>query len=168
MHSWAIQWLRLCLSMQGVQFRYLVREPRSHMPCGQKTKNIKQKQYCNKFNKDFKNCPHQKSLKKNLKENWLDLLAVQGTLKSLLQHYSSKTSILWYTAFFMVQLSHLFMTTGKTIALSWSSWQSHGHPPCGGGRREVGAGEGAGREDRVWHTCTPGLRQRQLVSNCVS
>ena len=38
------------------------------MPCGQKTKNIKQKQYCNKFNKDFKNCPHQKSLKKNLKK----------------------------------------------------------------------------------------------------
>ena len=100
--------------------------------------------------------------------DWFDLLAVQGTLKSLLQHHSSKASILWCTAFFMVQLSHLFMTTGKTIALSWSSWQSHGHPPCGGGRREVGAGEGAGREDRVWHTCTPGLRQRQLVSNCVS
>ena len=100
--------------------------------------------------------------------DWFDLLAVQGTLKSLLQPHSSKASILWCTAFFMVQLSHLFMTTGKTIALSWSSWQSHGHPPCGGGRREVGAGEGAGREDRVWHTCTPGLRQRQLVSNCVS
>ena len=100
--------------------------------------------------------------------DWFDLLAVQGTLKSLLQHHSSKASILWCTAVFMVQLSHLFMTTGKTIALSWSSWQSHGHPPCGGGRREVGAGEGAGREDRVWHTCTPGLRQRQLVSNCVS
>ena len=48
--------------------------------------------------------------------NWLDLLAVQGTLKSLLQHHSSKTSILWHSAFFIVQLSHPCMTTGKTIA----------------------------------------------------
>ena len=50
--------------------------------------------------------------------NWLDLLAVQGTLKSLLQHHSSKASILWYSTFFMVQLSHPYMTTGKTIALT--------------------------------------------------
>ena len=48
----------------------------------------------------------------------LDLLAVQGTLKSLLQHHSSKASILWHSAFFMVQISHLYMTTGKTIALT--------------------------------------------------
>ena len=48
---------------------------------------------------------------------WLDLLAVQGTLKSLLQHHSSKASILWHSDFFMVQLSHPYMTTGKTIAL---------------------------------------------------
>ena len=48
---------------------------------------------------------------------WLDLLAVQGTLKSLLQHHSSKASILWHSAFFIVQLSHPYMTTGKTIAL---------------------------------------------------
>ena len=48
--------------------------------------------------------------------DWLDLLAVQGTLKSFLQHHSSKASILWRSAFFMVQLSHLYMTTGKTIA----------------------------------------------------
>ena len=47
--------------------------------------------------------------------NWLDLLAVQGTLKSLLQHHSSKASVLWHSAFFMVQLSHPYMTTGKTI-----------------------------------------------------
>ena len=50
--------------------------------------------------------------------DWLDLLAVQGTLKSLLQHHSSKASILWCSAFFMVQLSHSYMTTGKTIALT--------------------------------------------------
>ena len=50
--------------------------------------------------------------------DWLDLLAVQGTLRSLLQHHSSKTSILWCSAFFMVQLSHPYMTTGKTIALT--------------------------------------------------
>ena len=49
---------------------------------------------------------------------WLDLLAVQRTLKSLLQHHSSKTSILWHSAFFIVQLSHPYMTTGKTIALT--------------------------------------------------
>ena len=50
--------------------------------------------------------------------DWLDLLAVQGTLKSLLQHHSSKASILWCSAFFTVQLSYPYMTTGKTIALT--------------------------------------------------
>src|SRR5574340_126084 len=50
--------------------------------------------------------------------DWLDLLAVQGTLKSLLQHHSSKASILWRSAFFIVQLSHPYMTPGKTIALT--------------------------------------------------
>ena len=50
--------------------------------------------------------------------DWLDLLAVQGTLRSLLQHHSSKASILWHSAFFTVQLSHPYMTTGKTIALT--------------------------------------------------
>ena len=50
--------------------------------------------------------------------DWLDLLAVQGTLKSLLQHQSSKASILWHSAFFIVQLSHSYMTTGKIIALT--------------------------------------------------
>ena len=50
--------------------------------------------------------------------DWLDLLAVQGTIKSLLQQHSSKPSILQHSAFFMVQLSHAYMTTGKTIALT--------------------------------------------------
>ena len=50
--------------------------------------------------------------------DWLDLLAVQGTLKSLLQHHSSKASILWCSAFFIVQFSHAYMTTGKTIPLT--------------------------------------------------
>ena len=50
--------------------------------------------------------------------DWLDLLALQGTLKSLLQHHSSKASILWHSAFFMVQLSHPYMTARKTIALT--------------------------------------------------
>ena len=49
--------------------------------------------------------------------DWLDLFAVQGTLKSLIQHHSSKASIFWCSAFFIVQLSHPYMTTGKTIAL---------------------------------------------------
>uniref|UniRef100_A0AC11EUC9 Uncharacterized protein n=1 Tax=Ovis aries TaxID=9940 RepID=A0AC11EUC9_SHEEP len=54
--------------------------------------------------------------------DWLDLLAVQGTLKSLLQHHSSKTSIFLCSAFFIVQLSHPYMTTGKTIALNGRSF----------------------------------------------
>ena len=54
----------------------------------------------------------------SFKMDWLDLLAVQGTLKSLLQHHSSKASILWCSAFFIVQLSHPYVTTGKTIALT--------------------------------------------------
>ena len=54
----------------------------------------------------------------SFRTDWLDLLAVQGTLKSLLQHHSSKASILWHSAFFTVQLSHPDMTTGETIALT--------------------------------------------------
>ena len=50
--------------------------------------------------------------------DWLDLLAVQGTFKSLLQHHSSKASILWCSVFFMVQLAHPYMTTGKTVAMT--------------------------------------------------
>ena len=61
--------------------------------------------------------------------DWWDLLAVQGTLKSLLQHHSTKASILWCSAFFTVQLSHPYMTTGKTIALTrWTivvNFQAH-------------------------------------------
>ena len=58
--------------------------------------------------------------------DWFDLLAIQGTLKSLLQHHRSKASILRHSAFFTVQLSHLYMTTGKTIALTIMDlcWQS--------------------------------------------
>ena len=52
--------------------------------------------------------------------DWLDLLAVQRTLKSLLQHHSSKASILWHSAFSIVQLSHPYVTTGKTI--DWTKW----------------------------------------------
>ena len=59
--------------------------------------------------------------------DWFDLFAVQGTLKSLLQHHNSKTSVLWRSAYLMVQFSHLCMTTGKTIALTawtgfWHVW----------------------------------------------
>ena len=61
--------------------------------------------------------------------DWLDLVAAQGTLKSLLQHHSSKASILWRSAFFTVQLSHLYMTTGKTIALTrrTNTWKKKIH-----------------------------------------
>ena len=59
--------------------------------------------------------------------DWLDLLSVPVTLKSLLQHHSSKASMLWHSAFFIVQLSHLYMTIGKTIALTRQTlcWQSN-------------------------------------------
>ena len=60
--------------------------------------------------------------------DWLDLFVVQGTLKSLLQHHSSKASILWRSAFFMVQLSHPYMTTGKTIDLT--RWTFVGKVMC--------------------------------------
>ena len=58
--------------------------------------------------------------------DWLDLLAVQGTLKSLLQHHSSKASILQHSAFFTVQLLHPYMTTGKTIALTIQTFVGKG------------------------------------------
>ena len=64
--------------------------------------------------------------------DWLDLLAVQGTLKSLLQHHTSKASILWCSAFFTVQLSHPYMTTGKTIALTRRTFVGKVWSPGGG------------------------------------
>ena len=60
----------------------------------------------------------------SFRTDWLDLLEVQGTLKSLLQHHSLKVSILWHSAFFIVQLSHPYMTTGKTIALTRQTFVS--------------------------------------------
>ena len=56
--------------------------------------------------------------------DWFDLLAVQGSLKSLLQHHNLKASLLWHSAFFMVQISHLYMTTGKIIALTRQTFVS--------------------------------------------
>ena len=67
----------------------------------------------------FSNCPpNEYSELISLRIDWFDLLAVQGTLKSLFQHHSLKASILWCSAFFIVQLSHPYMTTGKAIALT--------------------------------------------------
>ena len=66
----------------------------------------------------FSISPSKEIPKISFRMDWLDLLAVQGTLKSLLQHHSSKASILQHSAFFPVQLSHPYMTTGKTIALT--------------------------------------------------
>ena len=61
----------------------------------------------------------------SFRTDWSDILTVQGTLKSLLQHHSLKASVLWHSAFFIVQLSHPYMTTGKTIALT--SWTFDGN-----------------------------------------
>ena len=76
---------------------------------------------CNRWSKDWSFSTSPSSEYSGLISSgmdWLDLLAVQGTLESLLQHHSSKASILQCSAFFMVQLSHLYMTTGKTRALA--------------------------------------------------
>ena len=62
----------------------------------------------------------------SLRIDWFDLLAIQGTLKSLLQHHDSKASILWRSVFFIVQLSHSYMTTGKTIALTIQTFSGKG------------------------------------------
>ena len=71
------------------------------------------------WNFSFNFCPsNEHSGLISFRMNWLDLLAVQGTFKSLLQHHSSKASILQVSAFFIVQISHPYMTTGKTIALT--------------------------------------------------
>ena len=77
--------------------------------------------------------------------DWLDLLAVQGTLKSLLQHHNSKASILWPSAFFTVQLSHPYMTTGKNIALTISQFSAEAENTklegCNTDREGQGSGE---------------------------
>ena len=73
------------------------------------------KYWCFSFNISSSN-EHPRQI--SFRMDWLDLLAVQGTLKSLLQHHTSKASILWCSAFLIVQLSHSYMTTGKTIALT--------------------------------------------------
>ena len=78
--------------------------------------HIRWSKYCN-FSFSISPCNEYSRLNP-FRMDWLDLLAVQGTLKSLLQHHSSKASILRRSAFFMVQLSHPYMTTGKTIALT--------------------------------------------------
>ena len=71
------------------------------------------------WSSSFSLCPSNKySRLISFRIDWLDILAVHGTLKSLLQHHSSKASILWCSVFFMVQLSHPYMTTGKAIALT--------------------------------------------------
>ena len=77
--------------------------------------HIKWPTYCFSFNTSHSN---EYSGLTSFRMDWFDLLAVQGTLKSLLQHHSSKASILWHSAFFVVQLSHPYITTEKTIALS--------------------------------------------------
>ena len=76
--------------------------------------------------------------------HWFDLLAVQGTLKNLLQHHSSKASILWLSAFFIVHLSHLYMTTGKATASSWFLLSTNSVHEGRGGRAK-GHFSGCGR-----------------------
>ena len=90
--------------------------------------------------------------------DWLDLPEVQGTLKSLLQHHNSRASILWCSAFFIVQLSHPYVTTGKTISLTmWLTNTSRG----GGDKREMGSPIWISTESKMCQasrlTTTPGV-----------
>ena len=89
--------------------------------------------------------------------DWYDLLAVQGTLKSLLQHHSSKASILWRSAFFMVQLSHPYMPTGKTMALT--IWTSVGKVMSSQPRDQTQVSHVAGRFFTTWAT-------REALEHC--
>ena len=94
--------------------------------------------------------------------DWFDLLAVQGTLKSLLQFHSMKASVLWHSAFFMVQLSHPYLTTGKTITLTiWTFvdtvrfllFKTWGW--CTGTTQRDGMGREEGGGFRMGNTCIP-------------
>ena len=78
--------------------------------------NVSAFQYAIQVGHNFPSKEHQGLI--SFRMDWLDLLAVQGTLKSLLQHHTSKASILWHSAFFIGQLSHSYMTAGKAIALT--------------------------------------------------
>ena len=80
--------------------------------------------WSNHWSFSFNICPsNEYSLLISFRMDWLDLLEVHETLRSLLQHHSPKASILWRLAFFIIQLSHSYMTTGKTIALArWTRW----------------------------------------------
>ena len=78
--------------------------------------------------------------------DWLDLLAVQGTLKSILQHHSSKASILWRSAFFILQLSHLYMTTGNN-GINWFLFGRPNRFTCNGTQHNMGVKTCADRRD---------------------
>ena len=100
--------------------------------------------------------------------DWLDLLAVQGTLKSLLQHHSSKASILQCSAFFMIQLSHPYMTTGKIIALT--RWTFEGrtglHSPSSQGPSILGSDDAQGAQEKIEQV--PEVSQQDLTGRLMT
>ena len=94
--------------------------------------------------------------------DWLDLLAVQGTLMSLLQHHSSKASILWHSAFFIHQLSHPHMTTGKSIALTKQTFEGRTglHSPSSQGPSVLGSYDAQGAQEKAGRV--PEVSQQDL------
>ena len=100
--------------------------------------------------------------------DWLDLLAVQGTLKSLFQHHSSKASILQCSAFFMIQLSHPYMTTEKTIALT--RWTFEGrtslHSPSSQGPSILGSDDAQGAQEKIGQV--PEVSQQDLTGRLMT
>ena len=112
------QWYHSTISSSVIPFSSLQSFPAIRVFSNESVLHIRWPKYCFSFSIS----PFNEYLALiSFRMDWLDLLVVQGTLKSLLQHHSSKASILQCSAFFIVQLSHSYMTTGKTIALTrWS------------------------------------------------
>ena len=115
------QWCHPTISSSVVPFSCLQSFPRIRVFSNESVLCIRWPTYWS-FNFNI-SPPNEYSGLISFRTDWLDLLAVQGTLESLLQHHSSKASILRRSAFFIVQLSHPYMTTGKTIALT--RWHLH-------------------------------------------
>ena len=100
--------------------------------------------------------------------DWLDLLAVQRTLKSLLQHHNLRASVLWLSAFFVVQLSHPYMTTGKIIALT--RWTFEGrtglHSPSSQGPSILGSDDAQGAQEKIEQV--PEVSQQDLTGRLMT
>ena len=116
-------WCHSIISFSVIPFSYLQSFPESRSFSNESVLHIRWPKYCS-FSFSISPSNRYSGLI-SFRMDWLDLLAAQETLKSLLQHHSSKASVLWHSAFFIVQLSHPYMSTGETVALTDFCWQSN-------------------------------------------